>query len=107
MKSEFGDKDFSVVSSDDNDNKFLVVVSSDKLYGTYYEYDTKTKKTKLLYDLMPQLKPEDMAEMRPVTFKSRDGLTIHGYITLPKGSTGRKKSTVSCKSSWRPTGNPR
>lgn len=43
LKSEFGDKDFSVVSSDDNDNKFLVVVSSDKLYGTYYEYDTKTK----------------------------------------------------------------
>lgn len=44
LKSEFGDKDFSVVSSDDNDNKFLVVVSSDKLYGTYYEYDTKTKR---------------------------------------------------------------
>lgn len=91
LKSEFGDKDFSVVSSDDNDNKFLVVVSSDKLYGTYYEYDTKTKKTKLLYDLMPQLKPEDMAEMRPITFKSRDGLTIHGYITLPKAALEGKK----------------
>ncbi|MCT4151051.1 S9 family peptidase [Elizabethkingia anophelis] len=91
LKSEFGDKDFSVVSSDDNDNKLLVVVSSDKLYGTYYEYDAKTKKTKLLYDLMPQLKPEDMAEMRPITFKSRDGLTIHGYITLPKAALEGKK----------------
>lgn len=91
LKSEFGDKDFSVVSSDDNDNKLLIVVSSDKLYGTYYEYDTKTKKAKLLYDLMPQLKPEDMAEMRPITFKSRDGLTIHGYITLPKAALEGKK----------------
>ncbi|HFK5564701.1 TPA: prolyl oligopeptidase family serine peptidase [Elizabethkingia anophelis] len=91
LKSEFGDKDFSVVSSDDNDNKLLVVVSSDKLYGTYYEYDAKTKKTKLLYDLMPQLKPEHMAEMRPITFKSRDGLTIHGYITLPKAALEGKK----------------
>ncbi|SPW32797.1 Prolyl tripeptidyl peptidase precursor [Elizabethkingia miricola] len=91
LKSEFGDKDFSVVSSDDNDNKLLVVVSSDKLYGTYYEYDAKTKKTKLLYDLMSQLKPEDMAEMRPITFKSRDGLTIHGYITLPKAALEGKK----------------
>jgi dipeptidyl aminopeptidase/acylaminoacyl peptidase len=40
---------------------------------------------------MPQLKPEDMAEMRPITFKSRDGLTIHGYITLPKAALEGKK----------------
>ncbi|WP_345987895.1 S9 family peptidase [Chryseobacterium sp. Chry.R1] len=91
LTSEFGDKQFYVVSSDDNDNKLLVIVSSDKLYGTYYEYDPKTKKTTLLYDLMPQLKQEDMAEMRPIQFKSRDGLTIHGYITLPKAAIEGKK----------------
>ncbi|MFP3836258.1 alpha/beta hydrolase family protein, partial [Chryseobacterium sp. SIMBA_028] len=69
----------------------LVVVDSDKLYGKYYEYDTKTKNVKLLLDLMPQLKEEDMAEMRPIEFKSRDGLTIHGYITLPKAAVEGKK----------------
>lgn len=84
LKSEFGEKQYYVVSSDDNENKLLVVVSSDKLYGKYYEYDTKSKNLKLLFDLMPQLKEEDMAEMKPIEFKSRDGLTIHGYITLPK-----------------------
>ncbi|MFP3591207.1 prolyl oligopeptidase family serine peptidase [Chryseobacterium sp. SIMBA_038] len=91
LKSEFGDKQFYVVSSDDNDSKLLVVVDSDKLYGKYYEYDTKTKNVKLLLDLMPQLKEEDMAEMRPIEFKSRDGLTIHGYITLPKAAVEGKK----------------
>lgn len=91
LKSEFGDKQFYVVSSDDNDSKLLVVVDSDKLYGKYYEYDTKTKNIKLLLDLMPQLKEEDMAEMRPIEFKSRDGLTIHGYITLPKAAVDGKK----------------
>lgn len=91
LKSEFGDKQYYVVSSDDNENKLLVVVSSDKLYGKYYEYDTKSKSLKLLFDLMPQLKEEDMAEMRPIEFKSRDGLTIHGYITLPKASLEGKK----------------
>ena len=91
LKSEFGDKQFYVVSSDDNDSKLLVVVDSDKLYGKYYEYDTKTKDVKLLLDLMPQLKEEDMAEMRPIEFKSRDGLTIHGYITLPKAAVDGKK----------------
>ncbi|KIC61401.1 S9 family peptidase [Chryseobacterium taiwanense] len=91
LKSEFGDKQYYVVSSDDNENKLLVVVSSDKLYGKYYEYDTKSKSLKLLFDLMPQLKEEDMAEMRPIEFKSRDGLTIHGYITLPKAALDGKK----------------
>ncbi|TZF99025.1 S9 family peptidase (plasmid) [Chryseobacterium panacisoli] len=91
LKSQFGDKEFGIVSSDDNNDKLLVVVGSDKLYGTYYEYDTKTKQTKLLYNLMPQLKEEDMAEMRPIEFKSRDGLTIHGYITLPKAALEGKK----------------
>lgn len=91
LKSEFGDKQFYVVSSDDSDSKLLVVVDSDKLYGKYYEYDTKSKKLKLLLDLMPQLKEEDMAEMRPIEFKSRDGLTIHGYITLPKSAVDGRK----------------
>lgn len=91
LASQFGDKQFYVVSSDDKEDKLLVVVDSDKLYGKYYEYDTKTKTTKLLFDLMPQLKEEDMAEMRPIEFKSRDGLTIHGYITLPKEALQGKK----------------
>ncbi|SEN07958.1 Dipeptidyl aminopeptidase/acylaminoacyl peptidase [Chryseobacterium taichungense] len=91
LASEFGDKQFYVVSSDDKEDKLLVVVDSDKLYGKYYEYDTKSKTTKLLFDLMPQLKEEDMAEMRPIEFKSRDGLTIRGYITLPKEALQGKK----------------
>ena len=91
LKSQFTGKEFGIVSSDDNDDKLLVVVASDKLYGTYYEYDTKTKELKLLYNLMPQLKEEDMAEMRPIEFKSRDGVTVRGYITLPKAALEGKK----------------
>lgn len=91
LTSEFGDKQFGIASSDDKNEKLLVVVDSDKLYGKYYEYDTKTKTTKLLFDLMPQLKEEDMAVMRPIQFKSRDGLTIHGYITLPKAALNGEK----------------
>lgn len=91
MQKEFGNKEYHVVDSDDNENTFLIMVQSDRLYGTYYQYDAKAKKFALLYDLMPQLKEEDMAEMRPITFKSRDGLTIHGYITLPKAALEGKK----------------
>jgi dipeptidyl aminopeptidase/acylaminoacyl peptidase len=91
MEKEFKGKEFYIADFDDDENTFLLIVQSDRLYGTYYQYDTKTKQFTLLYDLMPQLKEEDMAEMRPITFKSRDGLTIHGYITLPKAALEGKK----------------
>ena len=91
IKKQFPGKEYGVVDYDDNEATFLVILKSDKLYGTYYEYNTKTQQFKLLYDLMPQLKEVDMAVMKPITFKSRDGLTIHGYITLPKEALAGKK----------------
>ena len=90
-KKAFPNKEVNRVDKDDNEDTYLVIVQSDKLYGTYYTYDVAKKKFTLLYDLMPQLKEEDMAEMRPITFKSRDGLTLHGYITLPKAALEGKK----------------
>lgn len=91
MKKEFKNKQFYVVDKDDDETSFLIYVQSDKIYGRYYQYDVKSKKFLFLFDLMPQLKEEDMAQMRPIKFKSRDGLTIYGYITLPKKALQGKK----------------
>lgn len=91
LEKEFQGYAFSISGRTDLEDQFLIGVQSDKLYGRYYHYDTKSGKTTLLADLMPQLKEEDMAEMRPITFKSRDGLTLHGYITLPKEALNGKK----------------
>src|SRR5690606_15742262 len=38
-----------------------------------------------LGDINPALPESDMAEVRPIQYTSRDGLVIHGYLTLPKG----------------------
>lgn len=81
---EFGDYDFDIVSSTDDEDKYLIYVSSDKLYGIYYMYDATKDKFKKLFDLRPNLPPGEMAEMRPIKFKSRDGLTIYGYLTISK-----------------------
>lgn len=91
IKKNFPDKQYYVIDKDDDETRFLLAIQSDKLYGTYYEYDVKTGKLAMLYDLMPQLKEGDMAEMRPISFTSRDGLTIYGYITLPKEALQGKK----------------
>lgn len=91
LDKQFKGYEFNVAGKTDNEDKMLIIVQSDKLYGRYYIYDTRTGKATLLYDLMPQLKEEDMAVMKPITFKARDGKTIHGYITLPKEALNGKK----------------
>lgn len=91
LEKQFKGYEYTLAGKTDNEDKLLIVIQSDKLYGKYYLYETATGKATLLYDLMPQLKEEDMAVMKPITFKSRDGLTIHGYITLPKAALEGKK----------------
>jgi len=74
-----------ITSSNKNEDKVLVRTYSDKTRGAYYFYDLKTKAFKKLADISPWLNPDYMADMKPIQYKSRDGLTIHGYLTLPKG----------------------
>jgi dipeptidyl aminopeptidase/acylaminoacyl peptidase len=45
-------------------------------------------------DPRPWLPLESLAEMRPISFSSRDRLTIHGYLTLPKGVVAKNLPTV-------------
>jgi dipeptidyl aminopeptidase/acylaminoacyl peptidase len=74
-----------VTRKNKEEDKLLVYTSSDKYFGGYYFYDVKENKFQKLADFKPWLKEENMAEMKPITYQSRDGLTIHGYLTLPKG----------------------
>ena len=57
--------------------------------GTYYFYNTETNKLTNLGMVSPWLNEDHMAEMTPISYTSRDGLTINGYLTIPKGSNGK------------------
>ena len=94
LQTEFPNYDFYLNGETDDESQYLIYVTSDKLYGRYYSYDVAKDEIKLLFDLMPQLKEEDMAEMRPISFTSRDGMLIHGYITLPQQALEGKKVPV-------------
>lgn len=91
LTKEFKGYQFGLAGKTDDESKWLVYVTSDRLVGKYYIYDAATGKAELLYDLMPQLKEADMAVMKPISFKSRDGKKIHGYITLPKAALDGKR----------------
>ena len=74
-----------VTNMSKDETKVLARTYSDKSLGAFYFYNIETKEFKKLVEVSPWLNEEYMAEMRPIKYKSRDGLTIHGYLTLPKG----------------------
>lgn len=49
----------------------------------HYAYDRNSKTATLLFADRPKLEEFKLAPMEPVSYQSRDGLTIHGYLTLP------------------------
>jgi len=85
MKEKFKGYEISIYGNNNDEDKFIVWTGNDKMPAKFYFYDKKTGETKYLATSRPWLKEEDMATMKPIEYKSRDGLTIHGYLTLPKG----------------------
>lgn len=81
--------EWRIMDKDKGDNVFVVRTYTDKNPGSYYLYISEQDKLKKLADINPSIDEKDMSEMKPITFKSRDGLNINGYLTLPKG----KKTT--------------
>lgn len=81
---ESADAEVYITGKDKEENVFIVRTLSDKSLGNYYLYDTRSDSLRFLADVSPWLKAGDLADMKPVSYVSRDGLTIHGYLTLPK-----------------------
>ena len=83
-----------ITSFSEDETKAVVVTYSDKSRGTYYYYDLDKNKLIELGQVSPWLNEEDMCEMKPIHYKSRDGLIINGYLTLPNGTNGENLPVV-------------
>jgi len=77
--------DFSITNRDDADDTWLVEFTKDSGPVPFYAFDRKTKKGTFLFVTRPALNNYTLAPMEPISFISRDSLTIHGYITYPPG----------------------
>jgi len=94
LEARLAGYEVTVTSSSRDETKVLVVASSDRTQGAYYFYDLTTGELEKLVDVSPWLDEDAMAEMRPIQYTSRDGLTIHGYLTLPVGVEARNLPVV-------------
>jgi dipeptidyl aminopeptidase/acylaminoacyl peptidase len=89
LEATFPGEQVSIASLAKDESRMIIRVWSDRDPGSYYMYEpTNTKRP--LFKLVQGrewIKPEDMVPMMPIKYTARDGLTIHGYLTLPKNWT--------------------
>lgn len=79
-----------ITSITEDEKTAVVIAGSDKTPGTYYLLETEPKlKLTYLAQIAERIKPADMVDMKPISYKARDGLLIQGYLTLPKDAEGK------------------
>jgi len=72
-------------SNNRDEDIFVVAAWSDRTQGVRYLYERASGKLTKLAEIAPWLDENELAEMQPISYAARDGLTIHGYLTLPRG----------------------
>ncbi len=87
LEKDLGKYEIAITANTDDEDRFMVRTYSDKSLGSYYLYDKNTDQLSKITDVSPWIDENKMADMIPISYKSGDGLTIHGYLTLPKGKT--------------------
>ena len=94
LESKLEGSEVAVSDFSKDETKAIIITYSDRSRGTYYYYDIKQDNLIKLADLSPWLNEKDMAFMTPISYKSRDGLTIPGYLTLPLNYKKNEKIPV-------------
>jgi dienelactone hydrolase len=94
VSAQFPDHYLHFVDFSDDGSVLLFRVSSDRDPGSYYLLDRRTMQASLLFSSLATIDPEQMAPRRPISFRARDGLDLHGYLTMPAHAPGAKPPLV-------------
>jgi dipeptidyl aminopeptidase/acylaminoacyl peptidase len=78
--------EIAVTSRTYADDKWIVAVDPVTAPSAAWLYDRKAKSLTKLYTTRPELEGATLAPMHPLELKSRDGLTMVSYLTLPPGT---------------------
>lgn len=89
LEAAFPGHNVSIPSATSDGRHKLVLVSGDRDPGSFYIFDTEDLSADFILARREQVDPDRMARMRAISFASRDGLEIHGFLTVPNESDGR------------------
>nr|WP_207949525.1 alpha/beta fold hydrolase [Luteimonas aestuarii] len=88
LDSAFEGELVRITSRSEDGRKALLLVTSDRNSGDFFLFDTVSRSAERVVSRREWLDPVRMAHASPVSFKARDGLDVHGYLTTPVGSSG-------------------
>lgn len=91
LSSKFPGNFVSFINYTDDGNKLLFSVSSDREPGSYFIFDKTTGRAYPLFANRQMLDPDQMAERRAISYITRDGVKINGYLTIPRALDPAKK----------------
>jgi dipeptidyl aminopeptidase/acylaminoacyl peptidase len=81
-------------STTDDENRMIVAASNDRTPGARYLYDRAADKLTKLGEVQPWLPESKMSPQTPVVYTTRDGLTVNGYLTVPKGKEAKNLPVI-------------
>jgi dipeptidyl aminopeptidase/acylaminoacyl peptidase len=90
------DGDFMGFRRDLSERFWLVTCMSDDAPVSCHILDRESGEVNLLFYMRSDLLNHRLAKMEPVHFKARDGLDLHGYLTLPPGVEAENLPLVLC-----------
>ncbi len=90
VEASLPDTVHSIRQISEDGSRIIFTSYSDRDPGVYYLFDKPRKKLSEIAVISPKVDPDQMAPVKRVTFAARDGLKLHGYLTLPKGRDPKK-----------------
>lgn len=94
IEDELKGYEIKILDCDTAYNRFIVRSYTDRDPGATYYYDTVQERLLKLADDNPALNGRTLAAMKPITYRSRDGRQIQGYLTLPTKHRGKKVPVI-------------
>ena len=86
--------DFRIASRDFDDRKWIVEFQSAHRSTRYFLWDRAAKKAGFLFSDRTELDQLQLAEVRPIKYRARDGIEVHGYLAIPAGLEPRNLPLV-------------
>lgn len=94
LRKKLPNRELGFDSSTTDEMTWLISAVSDVEPGEKYLFDRKSKKLELQYRIREKLPREALAELKPIRYKSSDGLEIPAYLALPRGLAPKSLPTI-------------
>lgn len=94
LEKAFAGQRVDITSMTADGKTALVLVHGDRNPGDFFIFDSTDNKADRLLGRKEWLDPRQVAEVKPVSFKSRDGLEIQGYLTVPVGGEAKNAPLI-------------